>query len=325
MNQEYRIEIEPEETGQRIDKVLSDRIPELSRSRIQALIDEQGITVNDTVIRASYRVKEGDIAQVIIPAVRSVDIIPENLSVSVLFEDEHLVVVDKPRGMVVHPGAGVDRGTLVHALMFQCHSLSGIGGELRPGIVHRLDKGTSGAMMAAKNDVTHEKLARQFAERRIQKEYWAIVAGNPVWEEFDLDAALFRHPTDRKKMAVVPSGRPARTLFKVIARAENLALVSAHPMTGRTHQIRVHLQHLGHPVLGDSVYGKNALDRFKSSDGWVCLRRMAGFCLHSRSIRFTHPITLRELEFQALVPQDMREVLARGGISDSDWELQSKT
>ncbi len=320
MSVEHCVHVTGDRAGQRLDRMLCEAIAELSRARIQSLIEEGCVTVNGMAAKASYRGREGDVAVVSVPDVRPVDLVPENLGVPILYEDDDLVVVDKPRGMAVHPGAGVDHGTLVHALMFQCQNLSGIGGQLRPGIVHRLDRGTSGIMLAAKNDAAHERLARQFAERRIRKEYRAIVAGAPTWSEMDVDAPIARHPSERKKMGIVPTGRNARTLFRVMASGDRIALISARPFTGRTHQIRVHLVSLGFPVLGDTVYGKNAADRFRGTEIGIRLKRIDGFCLHARSLEFRHPVGLHEMRFEARMPDDMNGILMCGGINEEEWE-----
>ncbi len=320
MSVEHRVCVTPDQAGKRLDRVLSEAIEGLSRARIQSLIDEERVTVNGRLAKASCMVREGDVAVVSVPEVRPVDLVPENLGVPVLYEDDDLVVVDKPRGMAVHPGAGVDHGTLVHALMYQCRDLSGIGGQLRPGIVHRLDRGTSGIMLAAKNDAAHERLARQFAERRIRKEYRAIVAGEPSWVETEVDGPIARHPSERKKMAIVAAGRNARTRFRVMASGDRIALVSACPLTGRTHQIRVHLMALGFPVLGDTVYGKNAADRFRGTEIGLRLKGIDGFCLHARSLEFRHPVGLHEMRFEARMPDDMKGILMCGGINMKERE-----
>jgi 23S rRNA pseudouridine1911/1915/1917 synthase len=285
------------EAGQRLDHFLAHAVPSLSRSRIQALIKEGHISLNGAATKPGARLRTGDGIEVVVPAPKPAEMQPEAIALSVLFEDEDLIVLDKPVGMVVHPAAGNWEGTLVHALLHHCRTLSGVGGELRPGIVHRLDKETSGCIVAAKNDSAHQSLARQFAGREVTKIYLALVAGRFAKKSGLIEAAIGRHPVHRQKMAVVERGRASKTEWRALrelpaaeAPGGIATLVECTLHTGRTHQIRVHLKHLGHPLLGDETYG-----------------RRAGFprqMLHAWQLGFTHPRTGERVRFSAPMPPD---------------------
>lgn len=294
--------------GRRVDLIPSTDLGNLSRARIQHLIRTGAIRVNGRNVKPSCILRAGDQIVCEIPEPVPLKLVPQPLPIQVLYQDSDIIVVDKPRGMVVHPGAGVSEGTLVHALLYLCYDLSGIGGVLRPGIVHRLDKGTSGVIIAAKNDHAHASLANQFSSRTMEKEYWVLVAGIPEWKETVLEAPIGRHPHHRVKMAVVANGKKARTSFNVVAYGDSGALIFAKPSSGRTHQIRVHLEALKHPVLGDPIYGTGIL---KKTSGPVreALKAMRGFCLHARTLRFNHPSDGRRIEMNAPLPDDFRRVL----------------
>lgn len=284
-------QISPEEAGQRLDHFLPSRLSHLSRSRIQNLVRQACILVNgEQPAKAGIKLRSGDRITVEEPPPEPVETLPEEIPLDVLFEDEHLVVLNKAAGIVVHPGAGNREHTLVNALLHHCPNLSGIGGEQRPGIVHRLDKDTSGCLVVAKNDPSHRNLALQFSGRKVLKVYLAIVAGALRFKSGTVDAAIGRHPVHRMRMAVVPKGRPSRTDYRVLREWEGLSLVECTLHTGRTHQIRVHLKHLGHPLAGDTLYGGRA----------DFPRQM----LHARRLGFFHPVTNQWLEFESPIPND---------------------
>jgi 23S rRNA pseudouridine1911/1915/1917 synthase len=286
-----QIVVTPSDGGQRLDLFLAAQIERLSRARIQSLIHAGHILLNETKCRPSQNIRAGDKILVSEPEPEPIVLQAEAHSVPILFEDEHLLIVDKPAGMTVHPGAGVQTGTLVNALLHQVSNLSGIGGQLRPGVVHRLDKETSGCLVVAKNDLAHLRLSNQFAGRKVQKFYLALCAGGFMKPAGDIIKPIGRHPVQRQKMAVVDRGRHAHTSFEVIHDSGQSALVLCQIFTGRTHQVRVHLHSIGHPVLGDKVYGKN-------SNGFS--RQM----LHAWRLGFFHPITENWLEFEAGLPDD---------------------
>lgn len=284
----------------RLDRFLAKTAPEFSRSRIQGLIEEGHVTVNGIAPRSRDLVRVGDRVVLIEPPSETVDLVPESVAVSVLFEDDDLIVINKAAGISVHPGAGRKTGTLVNALLFHCQGLSGIGGKIRPGIVHRLDKETSGCLVVAKNDFAHTGLARQFASRTVEKIYLALVAGTLRRACGSILAPIQRHRVHRKKMAVArEGGREARTDFKVVSTGPNATLLECQLHSGRTHQIRVHLQHLGYPILGDAVYGGKRGRQFT--------RQM----LHAWKLGFDHPRTGRRMNFEAPLPEDFANAIAK--------------
>jgi 23S rRNA pseudouridine1911/1915/1917 synthase len=300
--------VEPPFAGERLDKFLVSKLPELSRAAIQRLIHEGNIRVNAVPSKPNHQLRVGETVSVTIPEPRATEIVAEKIPLDVLFEDADLLVLNKPSGMTVHPGAGNMEHTLVHALLHHCgKSLSGIGGELRPGIVHRLDKDTSGCMVVAKNDATHLALSNQFAGREVSKVYIALVAGVVKRNSGVIDAGIARHRVHRKKMAVDEvRGRKAVTEYRVAQRFAHHTLVEAAIHTGRTHQIRVHFAWLGHPVLGDATYGRKT--EVLSCDKKTSLaipRQM----LHAWKLGFTHPRTGRQMQFEAKLPKDFEAVL----------------
>nr|WP_092068067.1 RluA family pseudouridine synthase [Dendrosporobacter quercicolus]NSL46923.1 RluA family pseudouridine synthase [Dendrosporobacter quercicolus DSM 1736] len=287
--------------GERVDAFLARQLAGLSRSHIQKLIADACVSVNGRFIKANYKLQQADRVAIAIPAARPVEIAAEPIPLAVLYEDAAVIVVNKPRGMVVHPAAGNYNGTLVNALLGHCGDLSGINGELRPGIVHRLDKDTSGVMVAAKNDAAHVSLARQIKDRSASRKYIAIVHGNVKAEQGVIDAPIGRRPTDRKRMAVVfTNSKNAVTRFKVLERFGQYTVIACRLQTGRTHQIRVHMQYIGHPVVGDPKYGP---DKPHFS--------MKGQALHSEELKFIHPVTKEEMVFTAPLPADMQAVIER--------------
>lgn len=288
-----------EEQGTRLDVLLTQHFPELSRSHLQKLIADKMVLVNDKTVKANYKAQTEDTISITFPEAKEIEIIPEEIPLDILYEDTDIIVVNKPRGMVVHPAAGNYQGTLVNALLDHCRDLSGINGEIRPGIVHRLDKDTSGVMVAAKNDHAHLSLAEQIKERTASRKYLAIVHGNIAEEQGIINAPIGRHPSDRKKMAVTFSNsKQAITRFRVVERFINFTLVECKLQTGRTHQIRVHMQYIGHPVVGDPKYGPEK-KRFN----------IQGQALHSAELSLKHPTTNQDMLFSAPLPPDMADIL----------------
>ena len=286
-------------TDERLDLFLVRRLPDLSRSYAQRLIADGQVTVDGTARKANYKLRGGEEIACTMPPAEEIEICAEDIPLDILYEDADIIVVNKARGMVVHPAAGIYTGTLVNALLWHCHDLSGINGALRPGIVHRLDKDTSGVMVAAKNDMAHHYLARQIRDKDARREYRAIVHGNIVPREGIITGDIGRHPTDRKKMAIVrENGKPATTHFEVLERFGSYTYVSCRLETGRTHQIRVHMTSIGHPLVGDAKYTakKNPF-------------AIVGQALHSLSLSLTHPRTGTEMTFTAPLPADMEEIL----------------
>ena len=284
---------------ERLDLFLVRRLPDLSRSYAQRLIADGQVTVDGTARKANYKLRGGEEIVCTMPPAEEIEICAEDIPLDILYEDADIIVVNKARGMVVHPAAGIYTGTLVNALLWHCHDLSGINGALRPGIVHRLDKDTSGVMVAAKNDMAHHYLARQIRDKDARREYRAIVHGNIAPRAGVITGDIGRHPTDRKKMAIVrENGKPATTHFEVLERFGSYTYVSCRLETGRTHQIRVHMTSIGHPLVGDPKYTakKNPF-------------AIVGQALHSLTLSLTHPRTGTEMTFTAPLPADMEEIL----------------
>ena len=304
----FTLQIGDDEIDKRLDIVVSDRIPNISRSRAAALVKSGDVKVGETAKKPSYKLKAGDVVRGFVPPPEPVEIVAEQTAFGVLFEDEHLIVVDKPPGLVVHPAPGHASGTLVHGLLYRCPDLKGVGGEIRPGIVHRLDKDTSGILLIAKHSVAHEKLSSQFKDRKIKKEYLALVAGQMRSSQGRIDLPIGRHPKDRKKMSVHSySPRNAVTLWKVREQYADACLLQLDLKTGRTHQIRVHCAALHHPILGDTVYGKARSNVLKDTGGNpVAIPR---HMLHAWRIEFEHPESKRRVSFQSEMPQDMKRIV----------------
>lgn len=282
-----------EESQERLDKYLSEKYDNLTRSRIQSLIEDESITVNGKASKASYKLKSGDYVSVVFPAAKELLVLPEDIPISVLYEDGDVLVVNKPKGMVVHPAPGHENGTLVNAVLFHCkNELSGINGVIRPGIVHRIDKDTTGSLIICKNDASHQAIAEQIASHTLNRKYHAIVEGVMKNDEGTVDAPIGRSAKDRKKMAVVSNGRRAVTHYKVLKRFNNHTYAEFTLETGRTHQIRVHMSHIGYPILGDTLYGR------KSSK-----YNLEGQTLHAYLIGFIHPKTGEYVEVTAPIPK----------------------
>ena len=275
---EYEFIVSEESDGERVDKYLTMLMDSLSRSYLQKLLKESHVTVGGQPVKANYRIKTEDAVRVLLPPLITPDILPENIPLEVLYEDEDVLVVNKPKGMVVHPAPGHYSGTLVNALLYHCHNLSGINGVLRPGIVHRIDKDTTGSIIACKNDAAHASIAEQLKEHSIVRKYHAIVCGRLPEIEGTIHTRIGRHPTDRKKMAVVrEGGKDAITHYRVLQQFEKYTYVECILETGRTHQIRVHMASIGHPLLGDEIYGTPSKQY-----------KLQGQCLHAKILGFSH-------------------------------------
>jgi len=301
--------IAPAADGWRVDRALADAVPTLSRERLKVLINAGQVTQGDIAMRdPSRKARGGERFAVAVPAPTPAHNEAQDIPLVVAFEDEHLIVIDKPAGLVVHPAAGNLDGTLVNALLHHCHgSLSGIGGVARPGIVHRIDKDTSGLMVAAKTDRTHEGLAKQFAAHSIDRRYRAIVGGRPMPAAGSVDAPLARSPNNRKKVAIVQGGKRAVTHYRTLELLRDATLVECRLETGRTHQVRVHMASIGHALLGDPVYGRTKHAHKQVLDT-LNFRRQA---LHAAHLGFVHPITGETLGFDSAMPPDMQELFSQ--------------
>jgi len=294
------IELVADRSGERLDTFIARRQPELSRSRVRHLVDEGLVTVDGKQVKPSVKVTNGAVVAVTVPPPVEMELEPEDIPLNIIYQDENVIVVDKPAGLTVHPAPGHPRGTLVNALLAACPDLRGIGGTLRPGIVHRLDKDTSGLIVVAKSDRASRALQTQLKEREVKKTYTTLVRGVPEPAEGMIDAPIGRNPKNRKKMAVVANGRDSQTKYSVIEVLADgkYALVEAKPITGRTHQIRVHMAAIKHPIVGDSVYGKRSelVDRQ---------------FLHASKLDFAMPVSQRHIEFESPLPDDLRQALVR--------------
>lgn len=305
MTERRRIQVEPEAAGQRLDAYIADRVPDLSRTRAAQLIQAGAVQLNGDTARKSERLSAGDTIALEIPDPEPSHIEPEDIPLTIVYEDRDLLVVDKPAGLVVHPAPGHRSGTLVNALLHHVGDLSGIGGVMRPGIVHRLDKDTSGLLVVAKHDRAHRALARALKQRTIRRVYLAASWGHLDQDSVTVDAPVGRSRRDRKRMAVIESGRRAVTHFERLERWPAADLVQARLETGRTHQIRVHLAHLGHPVVGDAQYGGGGARGISGRDrSWAVEleRRVPRQFLHAHELSFRHPRTGETLTFEAPLP-----------------------
>ncbi len=285
--------------GSRLDKYLAENT-DLSRSFLQDMIKDQKVLVNNNIAKSSYKVILGDEISLFIPDLEELDVIPQNIPLDILYEDEDIIVINKAKGMVVHPSCGHPDGTLVNALLYHCHDLSGINGKLRPGIVHRIDKDTSGCLVIAKNDKAHVQLAKQIETKQAYREYRLVVQGNIQHDDGLIDAPIGRDPKDRQKMTVIAeNAKDARTHFHVLKRYGQYTYLSCRLETGRTHQIRVHMKYIQHPIIGDEKYGKKC--SFKDTKGQV---------LHAYKLKLIHPTKGIEMEFMAELPTYFCEILA---------------
>lgn len=313
------IELVVDEPGDRLDRYLAERL-EISRSRLEQLIASDQVRVNDAIPKKRYRTQQGDRIAVRIPAPIPAFAAPEPIPLDIVFEDGDLLVLNKPAGLVVHPAPGHRSGTLVNALLHQVRDLSGIGGVLRPGIVHRLDRDTSGLLIVAKNDMAHERLSDALKRRRIKRLYLVAAWGHLTEDASTVDQPIARLPNDRKRMGVVEGGRRAVTHFRRLERWRAADLVTAELETGRTHQIRVHLLHVGHPVVGDALYAPGRQRGFSGPErGWAAelARRAPRQFLHASDLRFEHPRTGEPLAFQAPLPEDLASV--------ADWARETSS
>ena len=292
-----------EDAGQRVDAWLAANLEDVTRSAAQRLLEEGRVTCGGKALAKNYKLNGTETVEVCLPDPEPVDVLPQDIPLDVVYEDADVIVVNKPKGLVVHPAPGHPDGTLVNALLHHCgDSLSGIGGELRPGIVHRIDRDTSGLIIAAKNDSAHQKLAAQLQDHTLARIYQCIVIGGLQEDSGTVNAPIGRHPVDRKKMAVVANGRPAVTHWTVLERFPGFTYVECRLETGRTHQIRVHMAHIGHPILGDTVYGNK-----KPVPG------LQGQCLHAVGLRFLHPRTGEMVELSCGLPEEFRTQLQKCG------------
>jgi 23S rRNA pseudouridine1911/1915/1917 synthase len=310
--------VSQEDSGARLDAYLALHVPELSRSAAQRLILDGCVSVGGQAVRSSYKLSPGEDIEYTLPKAKPTDLLPEEISLDIVYEDEDILVINKPKGMVVHPAPGSPSGTLVNALIAHCKGLSAVGGVERPGIVHRLDKDTSGLIMVAKNDAAHHALQKQIQSRSAERQYLALVWGNPKFERAVVDAPIGRHPLDRKKMAVIETAmrhsREAVTELCVLERYDIMSLLCAKLQTGRTHQVRVHAAYAGHPVVGDPVYsgerrlnfgGKELMGRVNQ-----LIDNLHGQALHAFSLSFNHPRTDERLSFTAPMPEDMQALVS---------------
>ena len=291
-----------EKGGERIDKYLSEQLEDMTRSHIQKLIKENMVRVNGMAVKSNFKLSASDQIEVEIPELKEPDILPENIPLDILYEDQDILVVNKPKGMVVHPAPGHYTGTLVNAIMYHCKdNLSGINGVLRPGIVHRIDMDTTGSLLICKNDRAHQALAKQLKEHSITRKYHAIVHGRLKEDEGTIDKPIGRHPIDRKKMSVhCTNGREAITHYRVLKRFQQFTYIECQLETGRTHQIRVHMSSIGHPILGDQIYGPAK-----------CPYKLQGQTLHAKVLGITHPITGEYMEFDAPLPDYFQALLEK--------------
>lgn len=297
MKEKIRIEVENLEKNERIDKYLSSKLDDsFSRAKIQKLIDEELILVNDKVIKSSYKVSNGDVI-LITDKEEDMSVKPEKMDIDIVYEDDDVMVINKKSGVVVHPAPGNYSGTLVNGLMYLSRDLSHVNGEFRPGIVHRIDKDTSGLLIVAKNDKAHRILAEELKEKKVKRKYIALVSGVINHDVGEIDAPIGRDPSDRKKMCVTSTNsKDAITHFRVLERYKNASLIECELETGRTHQIRVHMKYINHPVINDPVYGKNNHGEF-------------GQLLHAKEITFTHPTTKEVMTFSCEVPEEFNKIL----------------
>ena len=295
----------PEDRGRRLDLFLAQRLENVTRSQIQLLNRSGAIRIEGREDKAGYRIRGGETIEVDLHALEHTRLTPEQISLQIHFEDEDLAVIEKPAGLVVHPGSGTSNGTIVHGLLFHFQNLSDVGGESRPGIVHRLDKKTSGLLIVAKNNVAHARLSKAFHDREVQKIYLALVHGKPARETGTIELPVGRHRTVRTKMAADKQhGRSAHTEYRVIEHFRGFSLLEVKIKTGRTHQIRVHFSAIGHPVVGDDVYGERTYKEFVKKFG-----ELNRYFLHAAALRFTHPATGAAMEFHSALPSELQKLL----------------
>ncbi len=298
--------------GKRLDAFLASQLAEVSRTRLQRAIEDGDVLVNERAVKPSYKLRAGDQIEIDLPEPGAVELLAEPIPLKIIHEDEDLIVVDKPAGMVVHPGAGIESGTLANALVYHFNELSGTAGRIRPGIVHRLDKDTSGLIVVAKNDVAHTKLSEQFHDRKVFKMYVALVYGRVSQSIGDIEANIGRSPHHRMKMAVLRggAGRYAHTIFQVVDRYSDFSLLKVQIKTGRTHQIRVHLAHTAHPVVGDALYGQGRENSVHDVKMKRAIRSLNRHFLHAAQLEFAHPRTGGVMKFESPLPSELTSFLA---------------
>lgn len=294
----------PDDRGLRLDVFLAKHLQNLSRSQIQILNRSGAILIEGREDKGGYRIRGGETIQIDLRTLERAPLTPEQLPLQIYFEDEHLAIIEKPAGVVVHPGSGTSGGTIVHGLLFHFQNLSDVGGNTRPGIVHRLDKKTSGLLIVAKNNLAHTRLSKAFHDREVQKTYLALVHGKPARDNGTIELAVGRHPRIRTRMAAGPlKGRPAYTEYSAISHFRGFSLLEVKIKTGRTHQIRVHLSAIGHPVVGDDVYGERSYNEFVRKYG-----ELNRYFLHASALRFVHPITTVPMEFHSELPDELQKL-----------------
>jgi 23S rRNA pseudouridine1911/1915/1917 synthase len=301
-----------EEVGKRLDAFLAGQLADVSRTRIQRAIEDGDVLVNDRPAKPSYKLRLGDQIDIDFPEPAPVEIVAEALPLHIVYEDDDLIVVDKPAGMIVHPGAGIESGTLANALVYHFNQLSGSAGRIRPGIVHRIDKETSGLLVVAKNDAAHMKISEQFHDRKVFKMYVALVYGRVSQSLGDIEANLGRSPHNRTRMAVLKggAGRYAHTLFQVVERYPEFTLLRVQIKTGRTHQIRVHLAHIGHPVVSDALYGMGRDNMVQDARMKKQVRQLGRHFLHAAQLEFHHPVSGELLKFESPLPRELTSFLS---------------
>jgi 23S rRNA pseudouridine1911/1915/1917 synthase len=312
----FEITVSERKSKERLDSFLAREIPRLSRNKIQQLIRAAGVTVNGGAVKVNTLIRPNDSIRVVIPKLPPPDVVPEDIPVEIVFEDDYLLVVNKPAGMVVHPACGHFTGTLVNALLGHTRALSREGGAVRPGIVHRLDKNTSGLLVVAKDDAVHESLSVQFSDKSAEREYRAVVWGRPTRNTATVETMLSRSVRDRRKIAVASTGKSAVTHYRVIERFSFLSHLSVRLGTGRTHQIRVHMSHIGHPVFGDPEYGGRmrpmaGLTRDDRELAAGLLQSMPRQALHAKTLGFVHPVLKKKMLFDSELPEDILSLLER--------------
>jgi 23S rRNA pseudouridine1911/1915/1917 synthase len=302
-----------DQAGLRLDSFLASHLKAISRTRVQHAIQDGDILVNQLVSKPGYRLRDGDQIEIDLPDPPPVELVPEAIPLDIVYEDDDLIVVSKSAGMIVHPGAGIDSGTLANALVHHFNSLSSVAGSIRPGIVHRLDKDTSGLLVVAKNDLAHQRLSDQFREREVFKLYIALVYGRLSNERGEIEARIGRGTHNRTRMAVLKggAGRPAHTIYEVTQRYEDFTLLRVQIKTGRTHQIRVHLAHIGHPVVGDVNYGGGRNNSIGNAPIKRAVQSLGRQFLHSTELGFNHPRTGERLVFNSPLPPELAALLAR--------------